>query len=279
MLHGISSFVAMNHRITTAWLDRVWEAGIPLVELFCARQSVDYRNPAQMAELGHWFKDSQLKLHSVHAPLYRDDCNGRTGPGSVVNIADTSRFPRLEAVDEVKRAIEIVECVQFKYLILHIGVPQEEYDERKVEAAFNSVAELNVFARDRGVEILLENIPNRMSSAERLLGFLSETRLENGFCFDTGHAQLTGNLEREWELMRDRVRSTHLHDNDGNEDGHLYPRLSDGGTIDWTRTMKLLRSRDRQYPLMLKVPEPAGKEPALALACRVFELLEDTGHE
>ena len=45
-----------------------------------------------------------------------------------------------------------------------MGVSGEEFDERKVDAAFTSLEELTVFARQRGVEILLENIPNGFSS-------------------------------------------------------------------------------------------------------------------
>ena len=63
-------------------------------------------------------------------------------------------------VDEIKRALEIAEVIPFRYLIQHLGVGGEEYDERKVEAAFTALEEINLFARERGVEVLLENIPN-----------------------------------------------------------------------------------------------------------------------
>ena len=41
--------------------------------------------------------------------------------------------------------------------------------------------------------------------------------------------------------MKTRIRSTHIHDNDGKEDKHLFPFLAEGGTIDWPQTMSLLR--------------------------------------
>jgi sugar phosphate isomerase/epimerase len=74
-------------------------------------------------------------------------------------------------VDEIKRALEIAETIPFKYLIQHIGVGGEEFDMRKFDAAWSALEELNLFARGRGVEILLENIPNELSSAEKLLQF------------------------------------------------------------------------------------------------------------
>ena len=47
----------------------------------------------------------------------------------------------------------------------------------QVDAAFSALEELSLFARQRGVEILLENIPNELSSAERLLQFEELTHL------------------------------------------------------------------------------------------------------
>ena len=158
-------------------------------------------------------------------------------------------------VDEVKRAIEIAETIPFRYLIQHIGVSGEEFDERKVDAAFSALEELMIFARQRGVEILLENIPNGLSSAERLQHFVGVTHLDLHFVFDTGHANIAGGVESEFEIMKERIRSTHVHDNDGKADKHLFPFLAEGGTVDWKRTMQLLGSRSGQYPLMLELKE------------------------
>ena len=85
---------------------------------------------------------------------------------------------RLDMVDEIKRALEIAETVPFRYLIQHLGVAGEEYDERKIDYAFSALEEINLFARQRGVEVLLENTPNELSSAERLSMFLDVTHLQ-----------------------------------------------------------------------------------------------------
>ena len=68
MNHYLSTHLFVNHRLTTALLTKIQNAGIPAVEIFCARQHLDYHNKAQVAELGHWFRDSDLKLWSLHAP-------------------------------------------------------------------------------------------------------------------------------------------------------------------------------------------------------------------
>ena len=168
MNHALSTHVFVNHRLTTATLSRIEQAGMPEVEIFCARQHLDYRNKAQVAELGHWFRDSDLRLHSLHSPMYTDDIWGRSGPHAVITITEPVKSKRLPMVDEIKRALEIAETVPFRYLIQHIGVGGEEFDMYKFDAAFAALEELRVFARQIGVEILLENIPNELSSAHRL---------------------------------------------------------------------------------------------------------------
>src|SRR5258708_11291987 len=223
MQRALSTHVFVNHRLTTVWLERIWNAGIPVVGIFCARQHLDYRDKAQISELGHWFRDAELKLHSLHSPMYSDDVWGRSGPNAVITITEPVKGRRIQLVDEIKRALEIAEVTPFRYLIQHLGVTGEEYDERKIDAAFSSLEEISLFARQRGVEVLLENTPNALSSAERLLIFFEATHMDLNVCFDVGHAHLRGNVENEFRLLKPRIRSTHIHDNDGKEALHLCP--------------------------------------------------------
>src|SRR5579863_9672573 len=211
MNHVLSTHLLVNHRLNTVWLDRIWQASVPAVEIFCARQHLDYRDKAQINELGHWFRDSKLKLHSLHSPMYSDDMWGRSGPNSHINITEPVKSKRLDMLDEIKRALDISEVIPFRYLIQHIGVFEEEYDERKVEAAFSALEEINLFAGQRGVEVLLENTPNQLSSAQRLLYFFDATHLKLNVCFDLGHANMNEGVETAYRLLAPRIRSTHIH--------------------------------------------------------------------
>ena len=275
MKHVLSTHLFVNHRLTTVWLDKIWDTGIPAVEVFCARQSLDYHDRAQITELGHWFRDSDLELWSLHSPMYSDDCWGRSGPHSVIRITETSKPKRIAAVDEIKRALEIAEKIPFRYLVQHFGVADEEWDERRMEAAFTALEDIKVFAGQRGVEVLLENIPNAFSSSERLMGFLEATHLDLHFCFDVGHAHIMEGVEPAFQRMKDRIRSTHLHSNDGVGDTHLFPYLAPEGTVDWTQVMRLLRSREDQYPLLLELREVEGMAEPFERVREVFERLEN----
>jgi sugar phosphate isomerase/epimerase len=124
------------------------------------------------------------------------------------------------------------------------------------------------------VEILLENIPNGFCSAARLNMFLEQTHLDLNYCFDVGHANLTGDPAGEFELMRTRIKSTHLHDNDGKQDNHLFPLLHQGGTIDWNRIVPLLATRSEQYPLLLELKEDPDNPQPLQAVRQIFERLD-----
>jgi len=275
MTHALSTHLFVNHRLTVALLAKIEQLPIPLVEIFCARQHLDYHNKAQVAELGHWFRDSELKLHSLHSPMYTDEIWGRSGPHAVITITEPVKSKRLEMVDEIKRALEIAEVIPFRHLIQHVGVSGEEFELAKVDAACAALEELSLFARQRGVEILLENIPNDLSTAERLLQFEELTHLHLNFCFDTGHANLGAGVESSYGRMKQRIRSTHVHDNNGKDDNHLAPLGSEGGTVDWKTTMQLLRSREDQYPLLLELKDRNDHAHPLDLVLPVFERLEE----
>jgi sugar phosphate isomerase/epimerase len=283
MTRALSTHLFVGHRLTSVWLDRIWDAGIPLVEIFCARQHFDYRDKAQITELGHWFRDSQLKLHSLHSPMFSDDVWGRTGPDAVIDITEPVKIKRLHMLDEIKRTLEVSETVPFRYLVQHLGVAGAEYDEYRIEAAFSSLEEISLFARQRGVEVLLENIPNALSSAERLLLFFETTHMNLNVCFDTGHANMNEGVETAFRLLKTRIRSTHVHDNNGTDDSHLFPlgevpSGAEAGTINWKRTMTALESIDETLdhgvPLLFELKEVPEMVAPLDRVRESFDRLE-----
>ena len=109
--------------------------------------------------------------------------------------------------------------------------------------------------------------------------FIRATHLDQNFVFDVGHANIGGGVESEFETMKERIRSTHVHDNNGQADKHLFPLVAEGGTVDWKKTMKLLRSRPNQYPLLLELREVEGMEFPLDKVNEVFDKLEDLRDE
>jgi len=176
-------------------------------------------------------------VHSIHAPTDRDLSPGRES-GAPISICDLERLRRLDAVDEIKRALDVAEVIPFRYLVQHLGTSRESPDPRKWDAAFSSLEHLVVFAKQRGVTIALENTPGELATPANLRHFVEETRLHDlRLCFDTGHAHMDEGVQRSFETMRELVVTTHVHDNHGEKDEHLLPYE---GSINWEATLKAL---------------------------------------
>ncbi len=274
MQRALSTLCFASQRLTTSWLDRIQDAEIPLVELYCSRRHLDYRDTSQAADLGSWFRDSKLKIHAVHSPVHNDESGGRSGPQSRINITEEGKAKRIAMVDEIKRALDLIEFFPFRYFIQHIGIPDEDFDLRKLDFAFTALEEINLFARQRGIEVLLENLPSGMASAEHLLTFVDVTHMKLNFCFDAGHAHMMEGVENSFEMMKPRIRSVNLHDNDSRDDLHGYPQ---SGTIPWRKLMTRLRSLPGDVPLLLEVKERADLAKPLDEVRRVFDALEAIG--
>jgi sugar phosphate isomerase/epimerase len=276
MHRALSTHLFVHHRLTTAMLQRILSAGVSAVEIFCARQHLDYFNRQQVNEIASFLRDAPLRVHSVHLPMFTDEHWGKGGPASIVDIANPSKPKRIAAVDEVKRALDLADSFPFRFAVQHLGVGfDDEWSMRKVDAAFSSLEELKSFGRQRGVEILVENIPNALSSAQKLNEFFQLTHLNLGVCFDVGHANLMEGVEAAFELLEDRICSLHVHDNDGSKDKHLFPGFHKEGTVDWKRTMELLRRGADKYPLLLELKEDPSMSDPLGKAIGVFDWLEN----
>jgi sugar phosphate isomerase/epimerase len=271
MLKAISTFVYVKERLHPGLLDGFVRSGAQAIEIFAARQHLDYANRKQhVREIADWFKGSGVPLHSVHAPLYADYEWGRAG-APPVNVASTDRAGRIEAMDEIKRAIEVAEHIPFRFLIQHIGLPNETFDDRKFESAMTSIEHLRAFAKPLGVRILLENIPNELSTPDRLVDFIRTTHFDDvGVCFDLGHAHMMSDVAQEFETLKQYIHSTHVHDNNKDRDAHLWPG---NGSIDWRQAMELLKSAPQTPPLLLEIEEDEKVNP-LEKMRETFDKLE-----
>jgi len=242
MRYGLSTRLFASERLTSRLLDRILEAGFPEIEVFAARDHLDYHDPNYARDLGQWSSDSNVQLHSLHAPLSSEAGVGRRG-NFMISVAYRERRWRIDSMDEIKRALEVAERAPFRYLVLHLGLEGEEYSLDKFDAAFTSIEHLRIFAKERGVRLLLENTVSELGNPAHLMEFLSYTRLDDvGICFDAGHAHLAGGALEGLRQVKDRMVTAHLHDNHGEKDEHMLPMLSAPGAansgkggIDWSK--------------------------------------------
>ncbi|MGB7591880.1 MAG: sugar phosphate isomerase/epimerase family protein [Terriglobia bacterium] len=270
MNYGLSTSLFAEERLNSHTLDKILAAGLRDFEIMAARQHLDYHDPNQLRDVAQWFSDHAVTLHSLHAPLFSDWNWGRAG-GLMISVAHLGRRLRIASMDEIKRAIEVAELLPFRYLVLHLGLPDEEYDLRKFDAAFTSIEHLNIFAKERGAEILLENIPSELSAPEHILSFLHYTRLDLKVCFDTGHAHMAGGVQPAFRMLRDRIAVMHIHDNHGEKDEHLLPYE---GEIDWAQAIPDFRSAGVQFPILFELNYERKEPNTLARVREVIDRFE-----
>jgi sugar phosphate isomerase/epimerase len=271
MDYGLSTYFFVNERLNAHILEQIFAAGLRKIEIFAARQHLDYHDKNQVTDVAQWFRDHDLQLFSLHAPLYGDFDWGRSG-GQPLSITYLERRQRIESMEEIKRALEVAERLPFRYLVLHMGMENEEYHLAKFDAALTCLEHLKIFAKERGVQILLENIPNEVSTPERLVEFIEYTRLhEIKLCFDVGHAHMVGDVQSAFSTLNNRVLSTHVHDNHHEKDEHLLPFE---GEINWERTIRDFRAAGGQFPLLFELRNYGPELTTLARIRQVVDRLE-----
>jgi sugar phosphate isomerase/epimerase len=228
-------------RLTTALLDRIACVGVREIELHCFLPHLNYRQGSQVEELGHWFRDSEMRVTALHTPVYYDDSEN---VHALVAIANSKKAERIRATDEIKRALAVADVIPCELVLQHVGGEGEEHEQDRADAAFNALDELKVFVGQLGDELLIENSANDLSSAARLKFLVGMTHLKNGYCFNVGAAHRATGVVSEFEAMQKRIRMVHLSDNDGVSDLRRAPLTESGGFIDWARGC----SRPREPP-------------------------------
>jgi sugar phosphate isomerase/epimerase len=253
----------VSRRLTAELLGQISEAGFQAVEIFGTRGHFDYTTKQEIQTIASALSQHNLALTSLHAPTSRDLSATREG-GTPLSITEVERVRRIEAMDELKRVIDVAEDLPFPRLILHMGGSRETADPRKRDAAFSSLEHLVLHAHHRGVTIAVENTTSEMGDPAYLRTFVDETRLTGlRFNFDIGHAHLADGpeadrVEKGFAPLHELVVSAHIHDNHGEKDEHLPPYE---GTIDWEAAVKTLKSApEPDFPLTLELKERTGHD-------------------
>lgn len=250
MLRVLSTHLFLNHRLHPGLLELAERAGAQGVEIFAARQHFDYTNREDIAELAEWFRSNALHPFSMHAPMYPDREMGRAGaPG--VNVLHPDKTRRIDAMDEVKRALESAEHIPIRNMVVHLGEREDAWSQRTIELALTALEHLGAFARPLGVRLLVENLLSDATTPEHLVLILEMGHLNNvGVCLDLGHAHITTGTAAAIATLGKRIASVHVHDNHGLKDEHLWPG---DGTIDWPETVKALKALDEPPASVLEI--------------------------
>ncbi|HEV2197562.1 MAG TPA: sugar phosphate isomerase/epimerase family protein [Candidatus Acidoferrum sp.] len=259
----LSTYLCVSKKLTPEILGQIAEADFQGIEIFCTRSHFEYTMKPEIRAMASALEAHRLQLVSLHAPTSRD-LSAMRESGTPLSICEVERVRRIEAMDELKRVIDVADDLPYSRLILHMGGSREAADPRKRDAAFSSLEHLVLHAGHAGVTICVENTLSEMGSPDYLRAFVDETRLSGlRFNFDIGHAYLAEfpeeeRLEKSLAPIKELVSSVHLHDNHGERDEHLPPY---DGSIHWPSAIKLLKSAtQKELPLVLELKEKTGPD-------------------
>ena len=274
MRPGISTHVFLQQRLSTGLLDALHRGGATAIEIFAARHHFDYTDRSATREIAAWFRDTST-LPTLHQPLY-SDAQWSRHVAPTLNLIDPDKSRRIDAMDEVKRALEAAEQIPFRAIVLHLGMKGEEAGPRSLENSLTAIEHLRTFAAPLGVQILLENLQNDVTTPEHLLEILRIGRFDSvGVCLDVGHAHLTdyanpgAGIEAAFHLLQTRIVQLHLHENNGRADQHLWPgaapaagSIADGpleNRVDWNNVQRLLSRLSPDTTGILEIAHDLGE--------------------
>jgi sugar phosphate isomerase/epimerase len=280
MKRSISTHVFLQQRLHAGLLDAMVAGGAQSIELFAARHHFDYADRSEVKELAKWFRSNDCRA-TMHQPIF--DGRGSAGAWSrhvpaTVNLIDVEKSRRIDAMDEVKRALEAAEQIDIDSVVLHLGSKDDTWSERTLDLSMTAVEHVKAFAHPLGVKTLIETLHNDVTSPEHLLEMLRIAHLDTvGVCIDVGHMHLPDmpGVAQAFKILGDRVKEVHLHDNDGEHDQHLWPGQ---GTIMWDEVRAGIAALKQPPVGTLEIHyEPEIDVKAMSeKAAKAFAILEKT---
>jgi sugar phosphate isomerase/epimerase len=207
-------------------------------------------------EIGRTVRECNIEVSQSHLPFY--------------NFATPGCEDLEFRAEMVSRSIAASSMLGVKWAVFHSGnAPDAVLSVR--ESKRRTTEYLKPYleqARSLGVGIALENlfIPEYLHSTHRYcsnveeLCDLADTLGDGvGICWDFGHANLIGDDQREClRIVGDRLKVTHVHDNNGKHDDHAAPFMS-CSNVNWEGILPVLHEIGYQGNFSLEVS--SGRVP------------------
>lgn len=174
-------------------------------------------------------KVREVKL-TVHCPF---------DPSS--NISNPRDEDRKLAITKLKLSIDHAADIGAVGFVQHPGSKIFAYDKESEELNNDALLQLIDYSNSRGVKMGIENMPPNvgfLSTPAEFDAFVKNNNLNPQIVFDTGHANMAGNMNDFINRYASKFMQIHVTDNDGKTDSHL--NVGEG-TIDWKKFVHDLR--------------------------------------
>lgn len=274
---ALSTYVFLQQRLQTSLLDAMRASGASTIEVFAARHHFDYTDRAIVRDIASWFRDTGTNA-TLHQPIFSDGSAApywsRHVPQSL-NLIDPEKSRRIDAMDEIKRALESAEQIPFSAITLHLGLKDDPWNLRALDNSLTAIEHVKAFAQPLGVRVLLENLQNEVTTPEHLLEIIRVGHFDSvGIALDLGHAHIpsatagsspNSAIDHAFEILHPRIMALNLHDNNGLKDDHFWPNISNVtklGTMDWQNVTRHIATLPATTPAILEIHHEPNETPA-----------------
>jgi sugar phosphate isomerase/epimerase len=229
-------------------LDEIKNSGFSLIEISASPQHLDYHDIKTVKIAAKRINKLGLRPFSFHAPFFEG-----------VDLSSPDQEQRGQSVKEITKAAEAASELGVLQFVIHPSPVEpgrnidNELHKQRMYNVIESLQYVAVRCRELGMNLLLENmLPHMLFShiADLLCIIRSIERKNVGICFDTGHANLSGNIYKMMYKLSAHLKMIHANDNNGDTDEHLAPG---DGNIDWEKLICKLKKEKFHGIFMLEL--------------------------
>lgn len=246
---GTVAPVGFDDFASPQWMECMKKLGCTTVQVYRNRHGNDsaHSGPVTVEQIHEYLDMVQLPCDSIHG-VYGNDVDVSSPDEPTRRMAVRSFMEEGKLSAKLGSPMVVVHCSG----IYPGGLDAKDLRARKT-SLLKSMRELGVFGQAEGVRFAFENLPEYHaigSSAAELCNMLDEIDSPAvGMCFDTGHANMCGNVCDALNAAR-RIIYIHASDNNSRKDEHLMPGK---GTIAWDDLAAAIAKKQYSGVFMLEI--------------------------
>ncbi len=223
--------------------------GFKILEVGCYVPEFDFnwRNKKSVKELKNICDDNDIIIWSAHPP-----------ENDVLLMPDDKA--RRKHFDLLHEFAEFCNLIGAAYMPIHFWLPISKFREVGKFTCYDEViTELDGFFEKYQIVPCLETLRKNASALGNfeLLETIKNKSSNLGMLLDTGHAEISNELNQITLEAKGFIKSLHLHDNDGVNDLHQIPGK---GVTDWKQFAESLKTIGYNGPIIFEVRYDSDQE-------------------
>ena len=269
----------LNASITSDMFDYYFKPGREEKLRLFAEHGFDYLHWCDDWNVDVYYTRGEMELYRglvESAGLKCMDVHGTATEAIRIDASDEALLERYVML--LENRVEFCYAIGGDAVVIHPPRVEEDGLSQRLERSKRVLDRMRPLCEELGVFLAVENVHR---SDEKILEHYFEAYPPEyvGFCFDSGHANIHGNMRALYGFA-DRLRVLHLHDNKGKKDDHQPPYW---GTIDWDEVMDWIGGSGYRKPLNFEIAHDPKlfngmmkeyMEHSVASISRVMDLLD-----